>query len=326
LIGDADADMPFSTSTHKKGGESLGKIMEMMRKKPIIWFFILTYALSWGAFGAGFVIVGEVSTFSELIDIQSRVTIAELMPFIIAASFGPFAAALFMMAIGPKPKETLLLWLKGFIRLKVHPFVYVLTFFVLPFSYFLILTVLGVAPLPEHPASLVYLTLLVMPVVNGLATALLGAGPIGGEPGWRGYALPRLLKRSGDLHASLVLGVFWALWHLPLMVAVPEWRGGLDIAIFLPSYVIGVLSLAYVLTKIWRWSHGSIILAIWFHGLVNFTVNYPVDEGIWNLEGFTDVQLNLITIGGMVLTALIFALVSLTPFARKRANFQMDVS
>ena len=300
--------------------------MKAMREKPVFWFFVLTYALSWGAFGCGFVIVGEVDSIADLVNIPSRVTVGELLPYIVAASFGPFAAALFMMAIGPNPKATVLHWLKGFVRLKVHPLVYLLTLFVLPASYFLILTVLGVSPLPEHPASLVYVTLVVMPSVNGLATAFMGAGPIGEEPGWRGYALPRLLKRSGDIQASLVLGVFWALWHLPIMLGVPEWRGGLDIAIFLPSYLVGVLSLAYVLTKIWRWSRGSIILAIWFHGLVNFTVNYPVDDRIWTLDGYTDVQLNLITVCGMVLTALVFALVSLTPFARKRADFQSEIS
>lgn len=300
--------------------------MKTMRKKPILWFFVLTYALSWGAFGCGFVIVGEVGSISDLINIPSRVTVGELLPYIVAASFGPFVAAVFMMAIGPNPKATLLHWLKGFIKLKVHPLVYILIFFVLPTSYFLILTILGVSPLPEHPASLVYVTLLVMPSVNGLATAFMGAGPIGEEPGWRGYALPRLLKRSGDIQASLVLGVFWALWHLPIMLAVPDWRGGLDIAFFLPTYLVGVLSLAYVLTKIWRWSHGSIVLAIWFHGLVNFTVNYPVDDRIWALDRFTDVQLNLITVGGMVMTALVFALVSLTPFARKRAVFNCEIS
>jgi membrane protease YdiL (CAAX protease family) len=297
-----------------------------MREKPLLWFFLLTYALSWGAFGSGFVIAGEVASVSDLLDISSRVTLRELIPYIVAASFGPLVAAVFMMAIGPSPKATLLHWLKGFIKLKVHPIVYMLTLFVLPGAYFLILTILGVSPLAEHPASLVYITLLVMPSVNGLATAFMGAGPIGEEPGWRGYALPKLLKRSGDIRASLVLGVFWALWHLPIMLGVPEWRGGLDIGFFLPSYLIGVLSLAYVLTKIWRWSHGSIILAIWFHGLVNFTVNYPVDDRIWALQGFTDVQLNLITVGGMVLTALIFALVSLTPFARKRAHFRYEIS
>lgn len=300
--------------------------MKMLREKPVLWFFVLTYALSWGAFGWGFVVVGEVGSISDLVNIPSRVTTKALMPYIVAASFGPFAAALFMMAMGPNPREDVLRWLKGFIRFKVHPIVYILTLFVLPTSYFLILTVLGVSPLPEHPASLVYVTLLVMPSVNGIATAFMGAGPIGEEPGWRGYALPRLLKRSGDIQASLLLGVFWALWHLPIMLGVPEWRGGLDVAFFLPSYLVGVLSLAYVLTKIWRWSHGSIILAIWFHGLVNFTVNYPVDDRIWTLDGFTDVQLNLITVGGMILTALVFALVSLTSFARKRANFQYELS
>jgi membrane protease YdiL (CAAX protease family) len=300
--------------------------MRTLHEKPILWFFILTYALSWGAFVCGFVIVGEVGSLSDLINIPTRVAIGDLLPYIFAASFGPFAAALFMLANGPNPKENLLRWLKGFVRLNVHPLAYILTLFVLPASYFLILTVLGVSPLPEHPATLVYVTLLIMPSVNGLATAFMGAGPIGEEPGWRGYALPRLLRRSGDIHASLVLGVFWALWHLPLMVAVPEWRGGIDIAIFLPIYLVGVLSLAYVLTKIWRWSYGSIILAIWFHGLVNFTANYPTNERVWTLDGFTDVQLNLITTGGMVLTALVFALVSLTPFARKRADFRYVIS
>jgi len=38
------------------------------------------------------------------------------------------------------------------------------------------------------------------------------------------------------------------------------------------------------------------------------------------------VQLNLIAVGGMILTALICALVSLTSFARKRANNQFEIS
>jgi len=300
--------------------------MKMMREKPILWFFVVTYVLSWGALAYGFVVVGEISSIADLLDAPSRITMEALMPYIVVASFGPFAAALFMMAIGPKPKEALLLWLKGFVRFNVHPFVYLLTLFVLPAAYFLILTVLGVVPLPEHEAALVYVTLLGMSSVNGLATAFMGAGPIGEEPGWRGYALPKMLKHTGDIPASLVLGSFWALWHLPLMVVVPEWRGGLDILVFLPTYIVGVLSLAYVLTKIWRWSRGSIILAIWFHGLVNFTANYPTDDRVWALEGFTDVQLNLITVGGMVLTALVFALISFTPFARKRADFEYEIT
>ena len=44
---------------------------------------------------------------------------------------------------------------------------------------------------------------------------LLVTGPLCEELGWRGFALPRLLKRSNPLMGSLILGAIWGLWHLP---------------------------------------------------------------------------------------------------------------
>jgi membrane protease YdiL (CAAX protease family) len=46
----------------------------------------------------------------------------------------------------------------------------------------------------------------------------LAGGPLLEEPGWRGFALPRLQKRFHPLIASVVLGFLWASWHLPLIL------------------------------------------------------------------------------------------------------------
>jgi membrane protease YdiL (CAAX protease family) len=52
-------------------------------------------------------------------------------------------------------------------------------------------------------------------------STLLG-GPLGEEPGWRGYALPRLETALGPVRGSLVLGLLWTGWHLPLFL-YPGW-------------------------------------------------------------------------------------------------------
>jgi membrane protease YdiL (CAAX protease family) len=61
------------------------------------------------------------------------------------------------------------------------------------------------------------LLVLWLPVI---ALQLLLLGPLAEELCWRGYALDALQEKWGALVSSLVLGFFWPLWHLPLVLPV----------------------------------------------------------------------------------------------------------
>jgi uncharacterized protein len=59
---------------------------------------------------------------------------------------------------------------------------------------------------------------------------LIFGGPLGEEPGWRGFALPGLQQRLGPLAGALVLGALRGTWHLPiyLLLVIAATRGRLS--------------------------------------------------------------------------------------------------
>jgi uncharacterized protein len=85
------------------------------------------------------------------------------------------------------------------------------------------------------------------------------------EIGWRGFALDRLLSRHTDLVASLILGVVWALWHLPLWFMTGTSQH------FMPfgAFVLMIVSLSVILTWVYVESGRSMFLAMWTHGVAN---------------------------------------------------------
>jgi membrane protease YdiL (CAAX protease family) len=94
------------------------------------------------------------------------------------------------------------------------------------------------------------------------ATALIG--PIE-EFGWRGVALPLLQRRFAPFWASLILGAIWGFWHLPAFLLgsteQSDWAFG--------PFVIGVLSIAIILTPMFNAARGSIAIAALYHFQLN---------------------------------------------------------
>ena len=97
-------------------------------------------------------------------------------------------------------------------------------------------------------------------------------GPLGEEFGWRGFALPKLLTRYGAVRASLILGVIWTFWHIPMMLwspgaAIPTVMGltVFSVAVFL----IQITSETVLMTLAFLRTNGSLLLAVIFHTSLN---------------------------------------------------------
>ncbi|MFN2280670.1 MAG: CPBP family intramembrane glutamic endopeptidase, partial [Anaerolineales bacterium] len=99
-------------------------------------------------------------------------------------------------------------------------------------------------------------------------------GPFPEELGWRGYALDGLQDRMDPLSASLLLGFFHAIWHIPLFLMAGTYQaqlgfGSAEFWIFLGSAT--VVSVFY--TWIYNNNHSSILSASLFHFSINLTGN-----------------------------------------------------
>lgn len=101
-----------------------------------------------------------------------------------------------------------------------------------------------------------------------LVTLFLDAGALLEENGWRGYALPVLLRRYSPLTASLVLGLAWASWHYPVKYnsLIDYGVGGLC---YLGAFTLKIVLTTVVMTYFWQRAGQATIIAIAMHGLSN---------------------------------------------------------
>jgi membrane protease YdiL (CAAX protease family) len=127
---------------------------------------------------------------------------------------------------------------------------------------------------------------------------LLLGGSLGEEIGWRGFLLPGLLRRMNPLSASLVLGVVWGVWHLPIDLYAGFAVNGLGAVLVRIIYAI---PLSILFTWFYLRSRGSLLVAL----LLHTSLNVMGDLGLSRFESTGMVFFVL-----MAMTAVIVSVVS----------------
>lgn len=134
-------------------------------------------------------------------------------------------------------------------------------------------------------------------------TALIGS-QAGEELGWRGYALPKLADQFGLRAASIVLGVIWALWHLPLFFAPVGDTFGQSF----PLYMLQVIAISVAMAWLYSRTRGSLVPVMLLHAAINNTKDIvpSVDAGATNPWALSHSPVAWLTVGLLWLCAAYF--------------------
>ncbi len=229
-----------------------------IKRHPLASFFVLAYAFSW--------------VFSIPIMLSQRglglFTLPDpllLVLFLAATFIGPTPAAFIVLGL-TEGRPGVVQWLRRMAQWRVGLKWYILVTLGYPLIFLLGLTVpLGAAFWSDLAQK--------WPLIFSAYLPLIPLGllypAIGEEPGWRGFALPRLQVRFGPVLASLILGALHACWHLPAYF-IP---GAISDTGFSPAVFVGNSLAIVAFSLIWTWlfnnASGSVFFAMFVHATSN---------------------------------------------------------
>ncbi len=222
--------------------------VKWLRQSALSGYLVLSFAWSWTCWGLSPAIEPQLPWLATLL--------------MFAGSFGPSLAAVVVVA-STRKWQGLRTWLGRCLRWRIG-WAWWAFALLLPLALMAIAGSLHIAlggAIGTSPAS----GHLLMTLVN-LPLILLLGGPLGEEFGWRGYALPVLQDQLGWCTASLVLGLVWGVWHLPLFFIEGTSQAHIPIALFLLSVVAMSVLFGWLVSR----TAGSVVAALVLHTAINF--------------------------------------------------------
>lgn len=225
-------------------------------RRGLSLYFGVAYAFSWlfwvpqALASAGLLLVP--SFFAEFL----------FSPFNPAA-FGPLVAAFLLTYLDEGVRGLKILLKRGvYYRFRKIWYIPIFLLFLAMTGGALLLAVLSGETLPELSAlSNPFIIAVIFVYIFFLG------GPFQEEWGWRGYALNRLQARWNALVSSLILGVLWGAWHLPLFFI----EGTIQSQTPIWGFMILIISGTILFTWIYNNTGGSILAVMLFHTMNNLS-------------------------------------------------------
>jgi uncharacterized protein len=233
---------------------------QLMRRHPLVTFFLLVFILTWvvwvpRASGAPLGVLGQAWTW-----------IPAIAALLAAALTGGRGA---LRELGSRLVRWRVGW-QWYVVVILGPAVFSL-------AVAGIYTLFGGSWAEAAPPAILAGPLLLLPLFLAILTLTDGLGE---ELAWRGFALPRLLTRYNALVASVVLGVIWALWHLPLLWT--EGNGMFHLPVWL--LLLDLTAKSILFTWVFLHTRGSVLIAMLFHGATNLFLVSPEVVSTGDLE------------------------------------------
>jgi membrane protease YdiL (CAAX protease family) len=238
----------------------------LLARHPLISFFIMAYAFSWIAWSPWVLSEEGVGLLPfELSGATSGLLNA------VAILLGPTLSGFIMTGI-TEGRAGVRRLLRRIVLWRVGLRWYLFALIGIP-----VVMALGTVILPGGLASIRSLGLgYVLSYLSVFPLVIVLGGPLFEEPGWRGFALPRLQPLHGPLVGTLILGLLWALWHLPQFL-VPSWAeasGGRGF-VAIVKFVVIAIAFAIVTTWVFNNTKGSVFMAILVHASID-TFSLPM--------------------------------------------------
>jgi CAAX protease family protein len=266
----------------------------LLARHPLVSYFLIAFAFTWA------LLFSVLLSKDGLGLLPYRVSPALASAIVPAGLFGPSLAALIVTA-ATEGRAGVGHWLRRIVRWRVGVQWYLFVLLGLP-----AVMVLGTLLRPGALASIDISALpSVVAYLGAFAFIVFLGGPLGEEPGWRGFALPRLQRLHGPLVGGLILGSLWALWHLPGFL-VPQKLPPSGTVMDFVRFAVALIALAYIIQFVFNNTGGSVLMAILTHATWNTFYSAALVE-VFPAPAVVGSYLNL-TIAGWVLTLALIAL------------------